>query len=121
MNEKTKRTLVIIGIFLIFAGRLYLKLPNTCSLNCKSIQTENDFISCLDACAINTTFKIPFHKLFTLTIIVILGFILFTHLLEHIFIKKTPQYVQLFSKLKSFFNIRNKYLNDYNYIKIEED
>ena len=121
MNENTKRKVVIIGILLIFIGRLYLKLPSACSLNCKSILTELDLITCLDACAINAHVKVPFSKIFKLVFIVITGVILLSHFLEQIFIKKTPSYIHMYNKVKSLFNIGNKYLNEYNYIKLEED
>ena len=121
MNENTKRKVVIIGVLLIFIGRLYLKLPSACSLNCKSIETELDLITCLDACAVNSNYKIPLGKIFRMLFIVITGVILLTHFIEQIFIKKTPSYIHIYNKIKSLFNIGNKYLNEYNYIKLEED
>ena len=121
MNEKTKRKVIIISILIIFLGRLYLKLPNACSLNCKTIETEFDLITCLDACAMNASYKIPLFKIFKLLFIVITGVILLTHFLEQTFIKKTPSYIHIYNKIKSLFTFGNKYLNEYNYIKLEED
>ena len=88
---------IIVGlIFAVFGFRFYWSLGKlkNCNQSCKKINTELDLINCLDNCAANADNKIPIYKIFTLGMVVILGFILATRYIDLIYLKKDKYYLK---------------------------
>lgn len=117
-----KPLIVLVLIFAFFGLRFYWILGNSnnCSKSCKKINTELDLINCLDNCAANADNKIPIYKIFSLGMVVIIGFILATRYIELIYIKKDKYYLKKIDEICSFFTNKKK-LDEYNfdYVKLQ--
>ena len=115
---------IIVGlIFAVFGFRFYWSLGklNNCNQSCKKINTELDLINCLDNCAANADNKIPIYKIFTLGMVVILGFILATRYIDLIYLKKDKYYLKKIEDICSFFSDKKKIDNEYDldYVKLQ--
>ena len=88
---------------------------NNCNQSCKKINTELDLINCLDNCAANADNKIPIYKIFTLGMVVILGFILATRYIDLIYLKKDKYYLKKIDDICSFFSDKKKIDNEYDF------
>ena len=115
---------IIVGlIFAVFGFRFYWSLGklNNCNQSCKKINTELDLINCLDNCAANADNKIPIYKIFTLGMVVILGFILATRYIDLIYLKKDKYYLKKIDDICSFFSDKKKIDNEYDldYVKFQ--
>lgn len=115
---------IIVGlIFAVFGFRFYWSLGklNNCNQSCKKINTELDLINCLDNCAANADNKIPIYKIFTLGMVVILGFILATRYIDLIYLKKDKYYLKKIDDICSFFSDKKKIDNEYDldYVKLQ--
>ena len=109
----------------VFFGRFYMRNYNKeskCDTNCKHITNEIEMITCLDSCAVNYTKEIPVFKIFALSSIILISFMIGTHYLELIYIKKDKAYISKMNKIVSFFMNRKKVENskvEIDYIKLE--
>ena len=115
---------IIVGlIFAVFGFRFYWSLGklNNCNQSCKKINPELDLINCLDNCAANADNKIPIYKIFTLGMVVILGFILATRYIDLIYLKKDKYYLKKIDDICSFFSDKKKIDNEYDldYVKLQ--
>ena len=115
---------IIVGlIFAVFGFRFYWSLGklNNCNQSCKKINTELDLINCLDNCAANADNKIPIYKIFTLGMVVIIGFILATRYIDLIYLKKDKYYLKKIEDICSFFSDKKKIDNEYDldYVKLQ--
>ena len=118
------KSFIIVGlIFAVFGFRFYWSLGklNNCNQSCKKINTELDLINCLDNCAANADNKIPIYKIFTLGMVVILGFILATRYIDLIYLKKDKYYLKKIDDICSFFSDKKKIDNEYDldYVKFQ--
>lgn len=115
---------IIVGlIFTVFGFRFYWSLGklNNCNQSCQKINTELDLINCLDNCATNADNKISIYKIFTLGMVVILGFILATRYIDLIYLKKDKYYLKKIDDICSFFADKKKIDNEYDldYVKLQ--
>ena len=122
--QKYIKPFIIVGlIFAVFGFRFYWSLGklNNCNQSCKKINTELDLINCLDNCAANADNKIPIYKIFTLGMVVILGFILATRYIDLIYLKKDKYYLKKIDDICSFFSDKKKIDNEYDldYVKFQ--
>lgn len=109
----------------VFFGKFYMKNYNKeskCDTNCKNITNEIEMITCLDSCAVNDTKEIPVFKIFALSSIILISFMIVTHYLELIYIKKDKTYITKLNQIVSFLINKKKGENskvELDYIKLE--
>ena len=109
----------------VFFGKFYMKNYNKeskCDTNCKNITNEIEMITCLDSCAVNDTKEIPVFKIFALSSIILISFMIVTHYLELIYIKKDKTYITKLNQIVSFLINKKKAENskvELDYIKLE--
>ena len=120
-----KPVLFVSICFFVFFGRFYIKninKPSRCDTNCKSITNEMEMLTCLDSCAVNDAKEVPLFKIFTLASLVLICFMMVTHYLELIYIKKDKTYLTKMNQIVSYFMNRKKVesiKDEIDYIKLD--